>query len=31
MRYFRFAPWVEWSDAGRSDELVSGEVEEGGI
>jgi len=31
LRYFRFAPWVEWSDAGRSDELVSGEVEEGGI
>ena len=31
LRYFRFAPWVEWSDAGRTDELVSGEVEEGGI
>jgi uncharacterized alpha-E superfamily protein len=31
LRYFRFAPWVEWSDAGRSDELVSGEVEEGGF
>jgi uncharacterized alpha-E superfamily protein len=30
LRYFRFAPWVEWSDAGRSAELVSGEVEEGG-
>ena len=29
LRYFRFAPWVEWSDAGRSTELVSGEVEEG--
>jgi len=30
LRYFRFAPWVEWSDAGRSEDLVSGEVEEGG-
>ena len=30
LRYFRFAPWVEWSDAGRGQDLVSGEVEEGG-
>ena len=30
LRYFRFAPWVEWSDAGRSAAQVSGEVEEGG-
>ena len=30
LRYFRFAPWVEWSDAGSSEDLVSGEVEEGG-
>ena len=30
LRYFRFAPWVEWSDAGRDQDLVSGEVEEGG-
>lgn len=29
LRYFRFAPWVEWSDAGRDQDLVSGEVEEG--
>jgi len=29
LRYFRFAPWVEWSDAGRSAEQVSGEVEDG--
>jgi len=29
LRYFRFAPWVEWSDAGRSADQVSGEVEDG--
>jgi uncharacterized alpha-E superfamily protein len=29
LRYFRFAPWVEWSDAGRSTGSVSSEIEKG--
>jgi hypothetical protein len=31
LRYFRSAPWVEWSDAGGDGDFVSGEVEEGGL
>lgn len=29
LRYFRLAPWVEWSDAGRSTGSVSSEIEKG--
>ena len=29
LRYFRFAPWVEWSDASRSTGSVSSEIEKG--